>query len=391
MKRIGNWVVPALLSMTAIVWASACSSTDPSVTDDPATGDDAGAGSKTDSSTPSDDSGTDSKDSGTKDATNDDADSGDGFDAGLPDDYMIACARIDACAATGTPRIGMNGCYSLITAQPFARDLDPKERAQLENLECKLKATTCAEVQACDKPLNDYVQLCQDAQGGDHCSGNVHVVCDAETFAPVAVADCAASGKVCGGDTGFFSGCGIAPCDPDDPDASASTCNGTTLKECTWYGVTREIDCTTANSLLLVNPIGKKTIGSTTCATNEFGQAQCVADGAECTGFVQRCDGTVLETCNAGKLARRDCANALPAGQGCVVLTDVPEKIKDAYGCGPVNPTCHPTDNETCNPSTGVIGFCGLTGPKSLDCKALGYAGCKTTTVDGRVTAACFQ
>ena len=92
-----------------------------------------------------------------------------------------------------------------------------------------------------------------------------------------------------------------------------------------------------------------------------------------------------------GKLARRDCATVEPAGQGCVVLADGPDFIKGAYGCGPVNPTCHATDNETCNASTGVIGFCALTGPKTLDCKALGYAGCKTTTVDGRVTAACFQ
>jgi len=41
--------------------------------------------------------------------------------------------------------------------------------------------------------------------------------------------------------------------------------------------------------------------------------------------------------------------------------------------------------------SSRRIGFCGLTGPKQIDCKALGYAGSKTTTVAGRVTAACFQ
>lgn len=385
MKKIATWVVPGLLSLTALVSAAACtSSEDPSAGGDlPDSGVDAG-GSKNDGSTPETDSGT--IDTGAPDASKGDASNDD--DAGTPDAYMIACARIDACAATGTPRIGMNGCYNLITAAPFARDLDAKERAQLEILECKLKATTCAEVEACDKPNADYVAFCQEKQGGDHCDGNVHVVCDDNTFAPVAAVDCASAGKVCGGDTGFFSGCGLAPCVPGE---TAATCDGTTLKECAWYGVTREIDCKTSNMLIMVKPAGKKTIGSTTCGKNEFDESMCMGDGASCTGFMQRCDGTVLETCSEGKLARRDCASVLPAGQGCVVLSEGPEKIQGAYGCGPVNPTCHMTDNETCNPSTGIIGFCGLTGPKKLDCKALGYAGCKTTTVDGRVTAACFQ
>ena len=380
MKKIATWVVPSLLAMTAVVWASACTTSE-----DPALTPDVDAGSEKDASQG------DPGDSSTGDSSTGDADVG--GEGGVIDAHMKACARIDACAATGTAKIGMNGCYSLITAKPFERGLGPKERAQLENLECKLAAKTCAEVQACDKPLADYTALCREKEGGEHCVNGVHVVCDAdatgEFFVPVANVDCTAMGQICGGDEfGSYAGCGLAPCVPGE---SASTCNGSILTQCMGYGATKEIDCKTANDVRFVKPAGKKTVASTACGLNIIDENACIADGAECTGFAERCDGTVLETCTMGKLARRDCATVQPAGQGCVVLADGPDYIQGMYGCGPVNPTCHETDNETCNASTGVIGFCALTGPKTLDCKALGYAGCKTTTADGRVTAACFQ
>ncbi len=215
----------------------------------------------------------------------------------------------------------MNGCYSLITAAPFARNLDPKERAQLETLVCKLAAKTCTAVRACEKPVADYVALCQTAEGGDHCSGNVHVVCDDNTFAPVAAVDCGATGQICGGDSGFQSGCGIAPCVQGE---TASTCTGDTLTQCQGTGVTQKIDCKTANQIILVKPSGKRTLGSTACGLNEGGDPDCIGNGAACTGIASRCDGNVLESCVGGKLSRRDCTTVLPAGQGCVTIADAP-------------------------------------------------------------------
>jgi hypothetical protein len=394
MKSNVAWVVPGLLAAMAIVWSSACSSSDDTVGEDP--GLDAGTDVRDGASPLTDGSTDDAKPiDGGRDSSAGDA----GGDAGPIDPYVAACARIDACATATTPKIGMNGCYSLITAAPFETSLHAKERAQLENLRCKLAATTCAAVRACDRNLTDFNTLCQTNQGGDHCSGNVHVVCDDITFAPVAVVDCAATGEVCGGGTALAenpgpAGCGLAPCTYGQV---APTCDGTDLVQCQSNGVTKKIDCKTANDLLFVKPFGAVTIAGTTCAQRQFddgttGDFMCMGEGVACSGLSsQRCDGTVLETCAGGKLARRDCATVLPAGQGCVVLEDGPERIHGARGCGPVNPTCHETDNETCDVATGVIGFCGLVGPKALDCKALGYAGCKTTTVDGRVTASCFQ
>lgn len=383
MKRNAMWVIPGLLAMTTVLWAPACSSSDDGGSQ--GSGDDAGGGTADGSTSPFDataDDATTVTDAATKDSSTEAS-----VDAGPVDPYVAACARIDACATATTPHIGMNGCYRLLTAAPFERSLDAKERAQLENLKCKLAAKTCTDVRACDKPVADYAAFCQQKEGGDHCSGNVHVVCDDNTFAPVAAVDCAAGGEICGGDSGFFSGCGIQACTPGE---TAPTCAGDVLTECQGTGVTKKIDCKTANQLILVKPAGKRTIAGTTCGLDQNAENNCIGGGAECTGFAQRCDGTVLETCAGGKLSRRDCATVAPAGQGCVTLADGPDRIVGALGCGPVNPTCKETDNETCDSATSVIGFCALTGPKTVDCKALGYAGCKTTTVEGRVTASCF-
>lgn len=380
MKRNAVWLIPGLLAMTTVLCAPACSSSDEGPSQ--GSGDDAGRpsedGSTFDSSVADTGTGTD--------AANGDSGTDGSADAGPIDPYVAACARIDACATATTPRIGMNGCYRLITAAPFGRDLDAKERTELENIQCKLAATTCTAVRACDRPAADFVAFCQEKQGGDHCSGNVHVVCDDETFAPAAIADCAAKGEICGGDSGFYSGCGIQACSPGE---TASTCTADVLTQCQGTGVTQKIDCKTANLLVMVKPTGKRTIGGTTCG-DDNGESNCIGTGAECAGFEQRCDGAVLETCVGGKLARRDCATVLPAGQGCVTLAEGPDRIVGALGCGPVAPTCRAADNETCDSATSVIGFCALTGPKTVDCKALGYAGCKTTTVGARVTASCF-
>jgi hypothetical protein len=389
MKKNAMWMVPGILALSAIWWMPGCTSDDPAVVDDGQGNGDAG-GSKSDGGNTTADSST--VDSGSTDASNDadaangnDADSG---EAGATDPYIAACARIDACATATGARIGMNGCYELLTAAPFDLNLDARDRAKLENLKCKLAATTCTAVQACDKPKADYVALCAQQEGGEHCDGNVHVVCDDNTFEPVIAVNCAATGDICG-KADFSAGCGVQTCDQAD---FTKTCAGDKLTICNSAGVTQEVDCKVRNTTVSVKPAGRFTIGGTTCGIDNkdfVGQNNCIGTGAACTSFAQKCDGTVLETCAGGFVARRDCATVLPAGQGCTVLEDGP--MAGAYGCGPVNPSCHETDDETCNTATGVIGFCGLTSAKSVDCKALGYAGCKTTTVDGRVTAACFQ
>ena len=381
MKRNAMWMAAGLLSVATIWWTPACTSNEGTAGEDP-TGNEKDAGSSsTDGASNIDDSSTESPDASKGDASTTDPDGGE------IDPFVEACARIDACATPTGPRIGMNGCYELLTAAPFARQLRAQYRVQLENLECKLAATTCAAVRACDRPNADYVALCQHAEGGEHCDGNVHVVCDDNTFEPVLAVDCAATGNICG-QNGFIAGCGKAPCVQGE---TATSCNGDTLTECSSANVTLDVDCKTASTMISRKP-NRVTIAGTTCGIDNMdfaGQSNCIGDGAACTSLSSRCDGTVLETCAGGYIARRDCAKILPAGQGCTVLEDGP--MTGTHSCGPINPTCHASDNETCNPTTGVIGFCALTETKTVDCKAIGYAGCKTTTVNGRVTAACFQ
>ncbi|WP_146650928.1 hypothetical protein [Labilithrix luteola] len=387
MNKHAVWVVPGILTMTTLLWAPACSSSDDTgssdIPDSGNTNAETGTkpGNEVDSSAPTD--------SSVPDVKNDVSDPDANGDSGSVDPYVAACARIDACATATSPLIGMNGCYSLITAKPFASSLFGLELAQLENLRCKLAATTCTAVRACDKPTTDYTTFCQTAEGGNHCDGNVHVLCDANTFAPIMATDCAATGEICG-EANFQAGCGKTACEPYN--TTINSCAGNVLTSCAAYGVTREIDCAANNDVIYVKPAGKKTLATTVCGAGTDGNKACLADGADCTGLTQRCDGTVLETCTMGKLARRDCAAQSPSGQGCVTaLTDGPDRIQGSLACGAVNPPCHETDNETCDVATGTIGFCALTEAKTLDCKSLGYTGCKTTTVNGRVTAACFQ
>ena len=183
MKRNAMWMAAGLLSVATIWWTPACTSNEGTAGEDP-TGNEKDAGSSsTDGASNIDDSSTESPDASKGDASTTDPDGGE------IDPFVEACARIDACATPTGPRIGMNGCYELLTAAPFARQLRAQYRVQLENLECKLAATTCAAVRACDRPNADYVALCQNAEGGEHCDGNVHVVSDDNTFEPVLAVD----------------------------------------------------------------------------------------------------------------------------------------------------------------------------------------------------------
>lgn len=167
MKRNAMWMAAGLLSVATIWWTPACTSSDDGTgSDDSGTGEKDAGPSSTDGASSTDDSSTDPPD-----ASKDDANTT-APDAGPIDPFVEACARIDACATATGPRIGMNGCYELLTATPFARQLDARARAQLENLECKLAATTCTAVRACDCPNADYVALCQQAgrPDGRHAS-----------------------------------------------------------------------------------------------------------------------------------------------------------------------------------------------------------------------------
>ena len=91
---------------------------------------------------------------------------------------------------------------------------------------------------------------------------------------------------------------------------------------------------------------------------------------------------TVL-TCAGGLKSTRDCSKLLPSGMGCGFTPT------GMATCGPVGTACQFDDGETCE--NGTIGYCSMTGPATLDCKALGYTGCKKTELGERTVASCTK
>jgi len=304
------------------------------------------------------------------------------------DAFLAACARMDACAADGGAPIGINACYSLVhTIEPWRAVLGPRDKATLAALDCKLGAKDCAAMRACEPKASDFVDFCKEKVFGDHCSGDTLVVCDSGTSEPLIAVDCAANGLVCGEQYG--ADCGIERCNYDE---AKSKCDGDTLVECSPAGVIVRKDCRTDNNLVIVTTQDKQdilyTLAGEACGIDnkDFkGEYACIGTGAACDTFQQRCDGAVLETCTGGYIARRDCAALDPGGMSCGTIQSGP--LAGALDCGPLDSPCTPEADEACD--DGTISFCALTKPEELDCRALGFSGCKTAQQGERVVAYC--
>lgn len=296
------------------------------------------------------------------------------------------CLRINACEADGGAPIGLHACLGHVLDAPWQWGTVGVARLEFASLECKLAATDCAGVRACTPAATSFADACAGVPGGDRCVDDTWVYCD-DLGAPLAAMDCAAAGLACGQD--IWAGCGAEPCtfgstpprcDPDAPDV---------LIDCDPAGFVRRTDCRTAYNM--VNVAGKTgdsvyTIAGETCGFDAMrGDIACVGTGATCDWFSQQCDGDVLETCAGGQLARRDCAAAEPEGQGCGFIQS--GQFAGAASCGLVSAPCDLAGDETC--SDGVIGFCDLGAPTTVDCRAHGYGGCATGKLGARAIAYC--
>lgn len=303
------------------------------------------------------------------------------------DDFLEACARIDACAEEGGERIGLNGCYARAQLRAWRAVLSARDKALIAAMDCKLAAKDCAGVRACEPAVSSFVDFCKEKVFGDHCSGDTLVVCDDGTSEPLIAVDCAANGQVCNEQYG--AGCGLERCVYGEVKAK---CEGDTLVACSPAGVITRSDCRVDNTMVVVTDAMKNdivyTLAGEVCGVDnkDFkGESACVGKGEACDKFQQRCDGTVLETCTGGWMSRRDCAALEPGGMSCGIIQNGP--LAGAYDCGPIDSPCTPDADESCD--DGTIGFCALTAPSSLDCKALGYGGCATEKQGERVVAYC--
>jgi hypothetical protein len=241
-------------------------------------------------------------------------------------------------------------------------------------------------VRACTPDPSEFADVCKDSPGSGVCQGDRWVLCGA-LGEPLGALDCAAAGRQCGAQ--IWGGCGVEPCEFGVTEARCDVDDPAVLIECDPSGFLTRVDCRTQSNLVHVNGVdGDRvyTIAGETCGFDPMrGANACVGTGEACDFFSQRCDGAVLETCAGGRLGRRDCATAEPAGQRCGFVQE--GSFAGAAACGLVEPGCSLAAPERCE--GGVIEFCAWDRPVSVDCAAAGYGGCATGEYKGRAIAYC--
>lgn len=302
------------------------------------------------------------------------------------DPWLEACLRVSACEAEGGTPVGVQACLAHTLDLPWLWATTGPQRLEVAAMECKLAAEDCAELRACTPAAGPFAQACAASPGGEFCEGDTWVMCDA-LGSPIAAMDCAAAGLSCLHDV--WAGCGAEPCEFGAAQASCDPEEPGVLIECNPAGYRTRIDC--AEQYNLVKVSGKTgeevyAIAGETCGYDAMrGSFGCVGTGASCDFFSQRCDGTTLETCAGGTLARRDCTAVVPEGQGCGFVQS--GQFAGAASCGFVEGACGLADDEACE--GGVISYCAWDRPDSVDCRAHGYSGCATAALGERQVAFC--
>jgi hypothetical protein len=301
-----------------------------------------------------------------------------------------ACARINACDAEGGTPMGMQACLAYDLDAPWKWSAGAADVLRLSLLECKLAAADCATVRACSPEVGKHGAACADQAGATVCDGTVAVSCDYDGQ-PVTAVDCAAAGQSCAASPfGFEAGCVAETCDPTTFESRCDPSAPDVLLACKSWGNLIRVDCTTQYGFVAVHKVDGDhfySIAGETCGFDQQRQANgCVGKGEACTSFSQQCNGAVLETCAGGKLGHRDCGALTPADQGCGFVQSGP--FAGAAACGFVGGTCDlGISDESCQ--DGVVTYCSSAEPASLDCRALGYAGCAVANQGTRAIAYC--
>jgi hypothetical protein len=316
-----------------------------------------------------------------------DAGSDAGEDAGgeLSDDaYLAGCVRVAACAPEGSP-LGLGECLWLRSAHPNRFIAGSELAVQLATLDCQLAAADCETMKACAPDLAPLASTC--TLLGSFCAGSTLVLCGDE--GPTAAVDCAKLGQICGDSAGT----GNAACGDDTCqwDSFEKKCDGNTLVRCNAAaGVVERVDCTEeqVDVVVLHEQDGDRilSLAGELCGIDQgdfAGEPNCIGQGEPCDigPDQQACNGAVLTTCAGGLESERDCSTLLPSGMGCGFTAT------GMATCGPVGGACQFDADETCE--NGTVGYCGITGPATLDCKSLGYTGCTKTTLGARTVASC--
>ncbi len=297
------------------------------------------------------------------------------------------CLFVNACQAEGGEPLGMQACLGHFYNRQWHWASYGDYRLEMEKMDCRLAATDCAGVSACDTDPAAFDAECAATPGDTLCVDDTWVVCDFDGAATAAF-DCSAAGQSCNKD--IWAGCGtetctfgdVSTCDADDPDV---------LVLCNAAGFIERVDCTAENNFVQIN--GKEeelvaTIAGETCGDDPMlGSKGCIGTGASCDFFSQECDGDSLITCAGGQLATRDCATQSPAGQSCGFVTAGP--FTGGAACGVTESSCDGEGDEACE--GGVITFCAQGQSQTVSCSEAGFASCATADSGGRTVAFCTE
>ncbi|MFO0550922.1 MAG: hypothetical protein U0271_21205 [Polyangiaceae bacterium] len=260
-------------------------------------------------------------------------------------------------------------------------------RLGLEAMDCRYAATTCEGVRACDTDPSPFVVMCAQQPGTTFCDANIWVVCGDDGSAAGAL-DCAAAGETCNVD--IWAGCGLEPCIYGETPATCDPEDPRVLVSCNPAGFLERTNCAEENNFVIIHSMNgdeRTTIAGEICGDDPMlNDKGCIGTGEPCDFFSQACESDVLVTCAGGKLAHRDCAESLPAGQSCGFVTAGP--FAGGAACGVVSSTCDPSEPETCDGDS--ITFCAQGIAQTISCAEAGFNSCDTFDRDGHTIAFCL-
>lgn len=263
----------------------------------------------------------------------------------LPTDEVVhACMTEAACGLT----LGFDLC---VAAFAFG-GRDPQESAIHEHVTaaeatCLAAAgTDCDRARAC---LNDGAPapVCDPNTFAGGCDGDVMRYCNDENVAMpkfTAAIDCASVGLHCLSDSHGHGACGYGAC-PD-----GNVCDGDVLLVCENQLLYERQDCSQSESI---------------CATDAYGNFNCVAAGPGCSPTAAHCEGDMIVGCDtAGHERRIDCA---AQGLRCVTY-------EGAIQCANGSECAVDTATQTCDGNRLRYCFDGIW--LTADCLAAGFSGC---------------
>jgi hypothetical protein len=313
------------------------------------------------------------------------ADGGSGGAGEVPSD-VAACLFVNACQADGGTPLGMQGCLAHAYDTQWHWASSGEYRMAMEAWSCRLAATDCDAVRACDPAPGGFDVDCSAMPGQTLCVGDVWVSCDFDGAATAAL-DCAASGRACNVD--IWAGCGTEPCTFGATPNACDDANPAMLTICAPSGFLEQVDCARENNFVLVHGTEgdiPTTIAGEICGDDPMlGDKGCIGTGPACDFFSQECQGDTLVTCAGGSLAERDCSAQDPDGQSCGFVTEGP--FGGGAACGVVESACDPASAQTCE--GGTISFCAQGKTQVVPCADAGFEGCATATAGDHTVAYC--